>query len=184
MTEVNGGCHCGATRYRASGEIAGGGICYCSNCQSIGAGGPNYAMSLANYEITVEGNPKVYSHPGGTGQIIDKTFCATCGSHLYARGGGNGHLLRIKAGTARGTGSVPATSASLGLTCAPLALPEPGHPNLWKKPTWDGRPEIETGRTLRGLPVSTQLRPCTKRPGGSNRQSASLVVFTIAAATL
>ena len=97
--ELSGRCHCGATSYTATGDIVGGGICFCSNCQGIGGGGPNYALSLTNYTVSVKGEPKVYSHPGGTGEMIDKTFCANCGVHLLAQGGGNSHLLRVKAGT-------------------------------------------------------------------------------------
>ena len=98
VTELTGGCACGGVRFKATGRIAGGAVCYCNVCQKIGAGGPNYTMSMTHAEIETTGNTQVFRNPGGTGEVIERIYCQDCGVHLYAQGGGNSHLLRIKAG--------------------------------------------------------------------------------------
>mgnify|MGYP006096138441 CR=1 FL=1 len=33
MSEINGGCYCGAIRYQVTGEPRGSSLCYCDNCR-------------------------------------------------------------------------------------------------------------------------------------------------------
>ena len=60
---IEGGCQCGAIRYRIEGEFMGSGACHCRSCQYSTGGGPNYAtttpilyiyrQAFANYDFGV-----------------------------------------------------------------------------------------------------------------------------------
>lgn len=99
MTKITGGCSCGSVKYEIEGEILGGAVCYCDTCQRVSGGAPNYALAVSDFELSVTGNPSIYSHPGGTGAIVEKVYCGGCGVHVYAQGGANNQMLRVKAGS-------------------------------------------------------------------------------------
>ena len=74
-----GGCLCGAVRYRVSGEPSSSVICHCASCRRA-SGAPTVAwvtFSRQCVEIT-EGTPVVFhSSPG-----VVRQFCGKCGSPL------------------------------------------------------------------------------------------------------
>jgi hypothetical protein len=81
-TKSEGGCLCGATRYRLSGPTIDAGYCHCRLCQRS-SGAP--VMAWATFERTdfcyTAGKPATYrSSPHGL-----REFCAICGSQLVFR---------------------------------------------------------------------------------------------------
>lgn len=74
-----GGCLCGAIRYRMAGAPLSSVICHCASCRRA-SGAPTVAwltVSRGQFEI-LSGSPRAYqSSPGVTRQ-----FCRTCGSAL------------------------------------------------------------------------------------------------------
>jgi hypothetical protein len=59
--EIQGGCYCGAVRYRATGDALFSGQCHCRECQYISGGHPNVVMDMpeAGFAYT-KGAPKQY----------------------------------------------------------------------------------------------------------------------------
>ena len=45
--EVEGGCYCGAVRYKTDSSALFKGMCFCRECQYISGGGANYVMGVA-----------------------------------------------------------------------------------------------------------------------------------------
>jgi len=82
MDTVEGGCRCGAVRYRVTGGPAATTHCHCGDCRRI-TGAPTLAWAIFpedKVEI-VAGAPAVYeSSPG-----VEWGFCAQCGSTLTYR---------------------------------------------------------------------------------------------------
>src|SRR6202012_3567624 len=75
-----GGCLCGAVRYKAEGVPLNVRICHCRNCQKA-MGSPYYARALFPQDaLTVEGETARYatSERGGGG------FCPRCGTRLFS----------------------------------------------------------------------------------------------------
>lgn len=75
-----GGCHCGAIRYRITASPIDTGYCHCLDCQKT-SGAPVLAWAvfpMADTEV-IGGPPKVYesSHHGR------RHFCPACGSQLF-----------------------------------------------------------------------------------------------------
>ena len=82
--KIDGGCHCGAIRYKASVSPKLVTICHCTDCQAI-SGAPyrvNVRVLRENFEVNVE--PKHYMKVGSSGDEIITTFCEICGSALYS----------------------------------------------------------------------------------------------------
>lgn len=80
--EQEGGCLCGALRYRVTADPLRVTFCHCRFCQR--ATGAAYAVepifSETDFEM-LSGDAKTYSHIStGSGKTIDIHFCENCGS--------------------------------------------------------------------------------------------------------
>jgi len=42
MSDIEGGCACGAVRFKIAGPMMGAGTCHCVDCQKASGGGPAY----------------------------------------------------------------------------------------------------------------------------------------------
>ena len=81
MTE-DGGCLCGAVRYRVSGPPQATSLCHCNSCRRS-TGGPSLAWAIfAEQDVEIiDGALAVHiSSPG-----VERGFCARCGTSLTYR---------------------------------------------------------------------------------------------------
>lgn len=88
MTEymkIDGACHCGKITYEAEVDPAGGRICHCTDCQTMG--GTAFRMvvpsRVGGFRVTA-GTPKIYVKIAESGNPRAQAFCPDCGTHLYA----------------------------------------------------------------------------------------------------
>src|SRR6266702_3898762 len=76
---IEGGCLCGAVRYRATGKPIAQSLCHCRTCR-LASGAPSVAWVVfpsSGFAI-IAGEPATFhSSPG-----VVRTFCATCGTPL------------------------------------------------------------------------------------------------------
>jgi hypothetical protein len=78
-TIVEGGCLCGAVRYRASGAESNPTLCHCNSCRRA-AGAPVVAWVTfppAAFSFT-QGEPARHR----SSPPVERTFCPTCGTSL------------------------------------------------------------------------------------------------------
>ena len=96
--EIEGGCYCGAVRYKAEGDAVFKGQCHCRECQYIAGGAPNLVMGMpeAGVEYT-KGAPKAFQR-SDLENPVTREFCAECGTHLVSRAPGM-PLALLKVGT-------------------------------------------------------------------------------------
>jgi hypothetical protein len=71
MTELKGGCHCGAVRYESTGDVIFGGHCQCTDCL---------------YEVTAD-----------SGNTVGRGFCTSCGGPIFTVSSGLPDVIILKA---------------------------------------------------------------------------------------
>lgn len=80
--QAEGGCHCGAVRYRIDGEPAHVAVCHCADCRaSSGAPMVNWLAVTEEQFTLLSGSPSTYT--GKTGS--ERQFCPGCGTGLFFR---------------------------------------------------------------------------------------------------
>jgi len=78
-TEFDGGCLCGAVRYRAASAPVRGVMCHCSMCRKqSGAPAQAFIHFPARSFTWTKGQPNRYR----SSKIAERGFCASCGSIL------------------------------------------------------------------------------------------------------
>ena len=85
--ENRGGCMCGKTRYKVSGESVGGMFyCHCNDCKKqTGSSFKIVAGFLAeHFSFEDDSHVKTYVTVGDTGKDVNRVFCGNCGSPLYS----------------------------------------------------------------------------------------------------
>ena len=102
--EIEGGCLCGAIRYRVSGAVSESGYCHCRTCQRQ-SGAPVvawFALAPTQFSYT-DGAPKTYRASTRAG----REFCGNCGTYLLFRDGDPTATLGINTATLDDPARVP-----------------------------------------------------------------------------
>lgn len=103
---MEGGCLCGAIRYRIDGPVLFVGQCYCRDCQKATGTGHTTIVGIERATLHVEGEPKIYTNTGETGGKVSRHFCGECGGRLYTSGDLPGSIVMIQAGSLDDPGRV------------------------------------------------------------------------------
>ena len=130
-TIAEGGCACGAIRYRATAKPTNSMVCHCRTCRRV-AGSPVVAwitLPLAAFEV-IQGQPAEFH----SSEPVRRTFCRRCGTPLTYQHGDSPN-------------SVDVTTCSLD---NPDAFPPTHHSWLAHNVAWirfgDGLPTFDEWR--------------------------------------
>lgn len=77
---LEGGCHCGAVRYRVEGDPVYHALCHCTDCRRA-TGAPLVSWALypnAQFAVT-QGEAKAYA----SSEHARRHYCSTCGTSLF-----------------------------------------------------------------------------------------------------
>ena len=87
-----GGCYCGAIRYRLEGLPTSSNFCHCRMCQRL-SGAPVVSwVTFSNSHVTfLKGDPKWFR----SSNIATRAFCPNCGTHLLWRADRGGNEVDI-----------------------------------------------------------------------------------------
>jgi len=132
---LEGGCLCGAIRYRIDATPLWVNLCYCRSCTKA-AGAPVMAharMPAAGFAM-LAGEPQSFSSSAG----VSRFFCATCGTSLFVRGDHVGADTVIAVATLDRPEQLPPT---LNVHTAARIRWMPPNPNLDKWRGDDDRPK-------------------------------------------
>ena len=97
--EIEGGCYCGAVRYKVQGDPLFKGQCHCRECQYISGGAPNMVMGMpeAGFSYT-KGSPKAFLR-SDLESPVTREFCSECGTHLVSKAPSLPGVALLKVGT-------------------------------------------------------------------------------------
>ena len=99
MSDIEGGCACGAVRFKITEAPVGGGVCHCRACQYAAGGPPTYVLLAPKLGFAItKGEPKVYTTKGDSGGDVGRAFCADCGTPLYSVPGPMTPFIPVKVG--------------------------------------------------------------------------------------
>lgn len=96
---IEGGCLCGAVRYRANAEPLVVRACWCRLCQYIAAGNATINLAFPSDAVTITGALSDYKSTAESGRHMHRRFCPACGVHLFSEAEERPHLIIIRAGT-------------------------------------------------------------------------------------
>ena len=81
---LEGGCLCGAVRYKATAEPMMVGHCYCVDCRkSSGTTHCTHAM-VPDPAFSSTGEIKYHDRPADSSSIVSRGFCPNCGSAILS----------------------------------------------------------------------------------------------------
>lgn len=96
-----GGCACGAVRFELAAEPMAFALCYCRDCQYAAGGPPSHGLFVNRTDVSVTaGNDRIkpYEKAADSGNMTFRSFCADCGTHLFAGNEGRPATMLVKIG--------------------------------------------------------------------------------------
>jgi len=96
---MEGGCYCGAVRYKVEGDALFRGECHCRECQYISGGGANFTSGFpeTGFEYT-KGAPAKFERED-LETPVTREFCGKCGTPLLSRSPNMPGAVLLKAGS-------------------------------------------------------------------------------------
>lgn len=99
LAQGEGGCLCGAVRYRIEGAPAAALVCHCRHCQKQSGSAFSTILGVAEDALAITGTPASYADRGASGKAVERQFCGSCGSPLFSLVEVSPGMVWIKAGT-------------------------------------------------------------------------------------
>ena len=96
---IEGGCHCGAVRYRCSGEPELTFYCHCRDCQRTTGSPFSMELMMPTDGFELEGEMGAYEVTGDSGKPVIRRFCNGCGSGIYLESEADPGYLFLKVGS-------------------------------------------------------------------------------------
>jgi hypothetical protein len=95
-----GGCLCGAIRYRLNAEPLTFYVCHCTDCQKQTSTSFNLSMPVAreSFEL-VRGEPGAYSVPLSGGRSWNGRYCTTCITRVWSEPPKVPQVINLRPGT-------------------------------------------------------------------------------------
>jgi hypothetical protein len=82
MSQLTGGCLCGAVRYTTASEPLMSVVCHCRDCQKFTGSAFGALTVVPKDTVTFTGTMKTFTAPGGSGKPVVRHFCPECGSSI------------------------------------------------------------------------------------------------------
>ncbi len=100
MTNLSGGCACGAVRYKLTDAPIFQLICHCTDCQKASGSAFAEVLLVAADRLSMEGRePKFYAVKAESGRTMNRGFCGECGSPIMIRRPETPQVAFVQAGS-------------------------------------------------------------------------------------
>lgn len=82
--QLRGHCLCGAVSFELEVDEPRVMNCYCKDCQRATGSACATFVFVSENRLNVKGSPASFTTTGDSGRTVDRFFCASCGSQLWA----------------------------------------------------------------------------------------------------
>ena len=96
---ITGRCLCGAIRWESAQPPIVTRVCWCRECQYIGAGSGTVNACFRTATFTVTGKTNDYRSVADSGSQMHRRFCPSCGTPLFSEAETRPHLIFVRVGT-------------------------------------------------------------------------------------
>jgi hypothetical protein len=97
---ITGGCLCKQLRYEIAAEAPiTARVCWCRDCQYLGAGSGTANATFAKDAIQITGERNSYMSVADSGAVMYRTFCPKCGTPVFSEAEPRPHLIIVRVGT-------------------------------------------------------------------------------------
>lgn len=97
---VEGGCQCGAVRYRITGNPLAVYNCHCRDCQRSSGGTHTMSMPIARERVElISGELMHYDKAADSGRTVRMLGCTQCGTKIWNEPLASPQMLVLKPGT-------------------------------------------------------------------------------------
>jgi hypothetical protein len=97
--KVTGKCLCGAVRWESSELPVVARVCWCRDCQYLGAGSGTVSACFRTAAFKLVGNMTDFASFSDSGNRMHRRFCADCGTPLSSEAEARPHLIFVRVGT-------------------------------------------------------------------------------------
>lgn len=85
MSQIQGGCLCGAIRYKSAAQPLMTAVCHCTHCQRQSGTAFSVNVGLPAGSLELQGDqPVTYRDQGTSGLAVMRHFCGKCGSPILS----------------------------------------------------------------------------------------------------
>lgn len=126
---LTGGCGCGAVRFEITAPLVAAAYCHCTRCQHrTGTAAQASARVERGTFRLLQGEESLGRWtPGG----LDKVFCRTCGSHVFAQDAGDPETIVVRMSAIDGDPGVRPSARQFVAYAAPWEpIPDDGLPRF------------------------------------------------------
>ena len=96
---ITGRCLCGAVRWESSEAPVVTRVCWCRDCQYLGAGSGTVNACFRTATFSVSGQTRDYVSAAASGNRMHRRFCPDCGTALFSEAEPRPHLVFVRVGT-------------------------------------------------------------------------------------
>jgi hypothetical protein len=96
---VTGKCLCGSVRWQSSEPPIVTRVCWCRDCQYLGAGSSTVNACFRTESFTVTGSTSNFKSVADSGNKMHRRFCPACGTPLFSEAEARPHLVFVRVGT-------------------------------------------------------------------------------------
>lgn len=97
---IEGGCQCGAVRYRITGAPLTVYNCHCKDCQRLSGATNSMSMPIAREHVEqISGDLVAYEKTADSGRVVRMMGCAVCGIKVWNEPLATPAMLVVKPGT-------------------------------------------------------------------------------------
>jgi hypothetical protein len=152
MSEIRGGCRCGAVRYAlVLDALPQTYACHCRDCQTWSGSAFSQQSILPEAVLTVTGQPVDYVFTSPSGSTSTQRMCGVCHTRIFNTNSARPGKVMLRAGTLDRSDELEAVA------------------HIWvkRKQPWLGLP-ADVPAWPEGAPVAELLQALTRHRGGGN----------------